>query len=129
MFGGVQLTDYRRRRAIKRNNKQIALERISILFENAMEILVRDPELAQHYTDLARKIGMRYKVKMPTIYRRMICKGCKDLILPGVNCIVRTRTNREPHIVITCLNCGSYMRIPLKPREDSIEYSKTKITN
>ena len=113
-LGDSQLTNHKRRMAIRRSNRQIALERILILFENAIESFERDPELAQRYAGLARKIGMRYKVRLPTMYRRMICNKCKGFILPGVNCRVRTRTNREPHIVITCLNCGGHMRIPLK---------------
>ena len=123
------MTDHKRRAAIKRNNRQIALERILILFENAVETLEREPELAQSYADLARRIGMRYKVRIPAKYRRMICRKCKSFILPGVNCKVRTRTSREPHIVITCLKCGSHMRIPLKTGEEKVAHSKAETEN
>ena len=122
------MTNYKKRMSIKRNNRQIALERISILFENAIGMLKVNPELAQYYIVVARKIGMRYKVRMPKIFKRMICKKCKGFIIPGVNCRVRTRTNREPHIIITCYNCGGYMRIPLKEKKN-FDYSKTKTEN
>jgi hypothetical protein len=38
--------------------------------------------------------------------------------LPGVNCRVRTKQHREPHVVITCLACGGHMRFQLKPRKE-----------
>lgn len=57
---------------------------------------------------------MRYKVRIPPEYRMMVCRHCKGFILPGRNCIVRIRREREPHVVITCLRCGGQMRIPLK---------------
>ena len=108
------MTNYKRRAAHRRNDRQIALERISILFEKARETLMQESDLAQSYVKLAREIGMRYKVRMPIEYRRLICKKCKNFTLPGMNCRVRTQRRREPHLVITCLNCGSQTRIPLK---------------
>jgi ribonuclease P protein subunit RPR2 len=37
--------------------------------------------------------------------------------LPGTNCRVRIKQRRQPHIVITCLNCGHQKRIPLALKE------------
>lgn len=122
------MTNHKKRAAFRRNNKQIASERISILFAQAREKLKEEPELAQRYAKLAREIGMHYKVRMPSEYRRMICKNCKEFILPGVNCRVRTRTRREPHVVITCLKCGGQTRIPLK-EEETIDNAKAEIKN
>ncbi|MFH0749095.1 MAG: ribonuclease P [Candidatus Bathyarchaeota archaeon] len=101
---------------VRRENKRIALERISILFKIAIKTMDTEPKLVQRYVDLARRIGMRYKVRMPKEFRRMICRHCKGFVLPGKNCIVRLRQEREPHIVITCLRCGKCMREPLKKR-------------
>ena len=125
------MTNHKKRAAFRRNNKQIALERISILFALARGKLKEEPELAQRYAKLAREIGMHYKVRLPLEYRRMICKNCKEFILPGVNCRVRTRTRRESHVVITCLKCGGQTRIPLRQKEEekTIDNSKTEIKN
>lgn len=101
----------------RREDRKIALERIHILFKQAMETFEREPELGQRYVALARKIGMRYKVRLPVEYRWMICKHCKGFILPGKTGRTRIQQRREPHVVITCLNCGGYNRIPLKKRE------------
>ena len=122
----TQLAIRRKHMAARRNNQHIALERISILFRNAIEAFEQDRGLAQNYVDLAWKIGMRYKVRRPVAYRRMTCKKCKAFILPGVNCTVRTRTSREPHIVFTCLNCGGHMRIPLRTGEKDVDRAETK---
>ena len=99
--------------------KRIAMQRIRTLFHLARETVHEDPALAQRYVDIARKVAMAAKVRLPRKYRRQVCPHCKSFILPGVNCRVRVKQRREPHVVITCLNCGKQMRIPLKRREKS----------
>ncbi|MEX2701663.1 MAG: ribonuclease P protein component 4 [Candidatus Baldrarchaeota archaeon] len=94
--------------------KDIARQRIELLFEMADKIYRQHPDLAQRYIDLARKIGMRCRVKIPRRLKRRICKHCKSFLIPGVNCRVRLRTNRFPHLVVTCLKCGRQMRYPYK---------------
>jgi len=66
----------------------------------------RNPSLAQRYVDIARKVAMAARIRLPKEYRRMVCRHCKSFILPGVNCRVRIKQRREPHVVVTCLNCG-----------------------
>jgi ribonuclease P protein subunit RPR2 len=105
----------------RKENKQIASERISILFQMAQSVFNEEPELAQYYVNLAKNIGTRYKVKLPIELRRMNCKHCKSFIFPGINCRIRLQQRREPHVVITCFHCGGFMRIPLRNRETSLE--------
>ncbi|MCL6579475.1 MAG: ribonuclease P [Candidatus Bathyarchaeota archaeon] len=97
--------------------RRIATQRIQTLFRLAKETFHEDPQLAQRYVNLARKIAMAAKTHLPTEYKRQICRHCKSFILPGVNCRVRIKQQREPHLVITCLNCGNQMRIPLKRKK------------
>jgi ribonuclease P protein subunit RPR2 len=97
--------------------KRIALQRVHTLFSLAREVIHEDAELAQRYVKIARRIAMRTKLRLPKEYRRLICRHCKSFILPGVNCRVRIQSRREPHVVITCLNCGKHSRMPLKGRE------------
>lgn len=94
--------------------KRIALSRIRTLFSLANEICLEDPVLAQRYVDIARRIAMAARVRLPKENRRQVCRHCKSFILPGVNCRVRIKQKRETHVVITCLNCGKHMRIPIK---------------
>ncbi|MCS7124140.1 MAG: ribonuclease P [Candidatus Bathyarchaeota archaeon] len=94
--------------------KRIAKQRIQKLFRLAIKIHKENQQLAQRYVDIARRIAMAAKVRLPTEYRRLVCRHCKSFILPGVSCRVRIKQRREPHVVITCLKCGGYIRIPLR---------------
>lgn len=102
--------------------KRIAMQRIQKLFSLAKETFNGDPSLAQRYVDVARRIAMAARIHLPTEYRRQICKHCKSFILPGVNCRVRIKQEREPHMVITCFKCGKQTRIPLKKREEKLNH-------
>jgi len=99
------------------STKRLAMQRIQTLFRLAKETFSENPSLAQRYVDTARKIAMAAKVRLPRKYKRQVCKHCKSFILPGVNCRVRIKQQREPHVVITCLNCGKQTRLPVKKKE------------
>jgi len=99
--------------------RRIALQRIHTLFGLAKEKVREEPELAQRYVKIARKIAMRAKLRLPKEYRRLVCRHCKSFIYPGVNCRVRVQHRREPHVVITCLVCGKPTRIPLRSRKEA----------
>lgn len=101
---------------MSRETKQIALSRIEALFELAQQTIRENPTLAQKYVAAARKIAMATRVRLPAKYRRQVCRRCKRFILPNVNCRVRIRQRREPHVVITCMECGGHTRIPLRKR-------------
>lgn len=100
------------------STKQIALQRVNTLFRLAKEVIHENPELAQRYIQIARRIAMRTRLRLPKVYKSQICRKCKSFIFPGVNCRIRIQQRRESHMVITCLNCGGIYRIPLKGRED-----------
>jgi ribonuclease P protein subunit RPR2 len=89
----------------------IAGERIDILFDLAEEEASAHNLLrANRYVELARKIGMRYNVRIPTRYRRRYCKHCHAYLLPSVSCRVRVSNGK---VIYFCENCGDYLRIPL----------------
>ena len=96
-----------------RQTTGIALERIRILFDQAEQTFPRDPDLAQRYIDLARKIAMRTRTHLPRDLRRRVCRSCKAFLVPGATSRTRIRQRREPHVAITCLKCGHTTRIPL----------------
>jgi ribonuclease P protein subunit RPR2 len=98
--------------------KQIALQRVQTLFQLAQEAMHKDPEQAQRYVQIARRIAMRTRLRLPKEYRSRICRKCKSFIFPGVNCRIRIQQKREPHMVITCLSCGGVSRIPIKSRKE-----------
>jgi len=96
--------------------RNIAKERIEILLNQALGIMYEDTDLAQRYVEMAKKIGMRYKVRMPKQQKLFLCRGCKRFLIPGLNCRVRIQQKREPHITMTCLECKDVKRIPLRRR-------------
>jgi ribonuclease P protein subunit RPR2 len=111
------------------NVKQIARQRIQILFEQAKKIGRSNPKLAMRYVLSARKIAMAAKIRMSVEFKRETCKECNSLFVHGVNCRVRIKQKREPHVVVTCLNCGNQIRIPLKEKQENKEIEQDNNPN
>jgi ribonuclease P protein subunit RPR2 len=102
--------------------KQIAHQRIEILFAQAKKVAKADPKLAAEYILSARRIAMAAKIRLPIEFRRQTCKDCNALFVHGVNCRVRVKQKREPHVVVTCLNCGKQTRYMTKKKvQKSVE--------
>ena len=99
----------------KEKRQKIARERIKILMELAEKASHTHPERASRYLELARKIGKRYNVRLPSEYKLKYCKMCGTYRQPGSNS--RTRIVRD-RLVITCLKCGSIYRKPLGPKPE-----------
>ena len=95
--------------------KQIALERMQILIDNAISNAKTNPKLAQRQALLARKISMRLKVKMPYALRMVFCKKCKSFIAPGINSKIRVGRTPIKSIRITCNFCGHTYRKIIPP--------------
>jgi len=93
----------------------IANERIEILLSEAKKSLNHDPRLSRRYTDLARKISMRTKVRIPADKKRYVCKACGLPLVLGKNARVRIIRGNS-RIVVTCLNCGAVRRYPFDKR-------------
>ncbi len=93
--------------------RDIAGERILILFGLAGREFKKHPERSKRYVQIARKIGMRYNVKIPADLKACFCKNCNSYLRPGVNC--RARTNpAQKAVVIRCLGCGKIARHPYR---------------
>ncbi len=94
-----------------KNNKQlfkkIASERVLILFNQAELKFHEDFSLSDRYVTLARKIAMKYKVKIPRELKRRFCKNCFKYLVPGNNCRVRLCQGK---VVYTCLSCKNITR-------------------
>jgi len=99
---------------IREKRRKIAEERIKILLNLADSICTQDIQLAERYGELARKISMRTRVRIPAEYKWRYCKKCKKLLFPGVNSTIRIRSKRYPHIVIKCGMCNGINRRPFK---------------
>lgn len=89
--------------------KDMAYERILRLFELADMEFKKHPERSDRYAGLARRIGMRYRVRMPEELKTRICRHCHSYLVQGAT--ARTRL-QGTHITTTCLACGKQMRRP-----------------
>ncbi len=103
----------RRRQYSSKPDKQVktAKERIIGLFKQAEEMFDKDEKLADRYVELARKISMRFKVRIPKELKKRFCKHCYSYLVPGRNCRVRTH---EGKVVYYCQKCRKCMRFPYK---------------
>ena len=87
----------------------IARERVEILLDEARKATSAGKrERAKRYVTLAKRMGMRYNVSIPSAHRRWLCAGCGVYLVAGANASVRLRPER---IVISCKECGSLRRI------------------
>ncbi len=93
--------------------KKIARERIERLFNLAKEEFKKNPKRSRDYVKLARKIGMRYNVRLTKGQKRSFCKECNQLLIPGKSSKVELDSDKKV-IIIKCLNCGNIYRYPYK---------------
>ena len=93
---------------------RIAQERIADLFSLAeREAFQGEPRLADRYVRLARRIGMRYNVRLLPEYRELYCRGCSTFWVEGRTVRTRLRSGRR---VRTCTTCGRQRRALVGPR-------------
>lgn len=118
------------RRKNKEEGREIAFERIEILFGLAdKSALSGDLDLADDYVVKARKIAMKFNVRLGR-YKRRYCKYCYKYLLPGKTFRVRTNP-AEKRVEVTCLRCGRkiffpYVREVKAKRRSKIKPVKTK---
>lgn len=88
--------------------KEIARERIDILVKIALK--EKDEALAERQARLAKKMAMRYRVRLAYEARQLYCKACKAFIVPGRSARVRVGRAKTRAVRITCLRCGHTYR-------------------
>jgi len=97
----------------KQKQKEIALQRIKILFQQAEQAFPKNKVLANRYISLARKMAMKVHASIPQNLKRRFCKHCYKYLVPGVNARIRTRDGK---VIISCFECKKFMRIPIKKK-------------
>ncbi len=96
----------------KTEMQHIASERIGILFREAGKA-AREHNLtrASRYIFLARKLAMKFAVRLTREQRRKFCHKCYKFLQPGRN--VSVKTNKKTRAVeYTCKECGHINRFP-----------------
>lgn len=110
-------TSERRRSSKPAWQREIAGERIAILMGLAEAEFRAHPERSDRYAELARKIGMRYNVKVPRGLRKA-CRECGSFLVPGANAVVRA-SRRTRSMETKCLRCGTVSRRPYAKERDA----------
>ena len=89
----------------KKSIKRKALREMEYLIKLALE--PETPlEYADRYVELARKISMRTRVRMPRYLKIYICRKCKRILRPGLTGIYRVRARPKKALYVKCLRCG-----------------------
>jgi len=92
----------------KQRVKEIAKEHIDILVKSALR--EKDEALAARQAYQAKKIAMRFRVRLTYEARQLYCKKCKAFIVPGRSARVRVGRAKTRAVRITCLRCGHTYR-------------------
>jgi ribonuclease P protein subunit RPR2 len=95
------------RRQVSGDARRIARERIEILFAQAERFSRSYGEGSDRCVALARRIAMRYRVRIPHHLRWRYCRRCGAFLVPGVNLRVRIHRGK---VVVTCLSCRRQKR-------------------
>jgi|TARA_B100001971_G_scaffold195525_1_gene202415 ribonuclease P protein subunit RPR2 len=95
----------------KKQQKESALAEVRGIFDQAKQVFDKKPDLAHKYAKKARRIALKYKIKLPLVLKRRICKNCHSYLVPGKNLRVRTR---KGNVVYYCLECKKFMRVGYK---------------
>ena len=103
---GQSLLCVRTRKAAR--NRAVALVRQ--LMESSVRLAPRDLEMAKEQAALARRVRLRFNVRLDESLKRYTCRGCKSLVVPGVNARVRLGHGKPAAIRITCSECGHVNR-------------------
>lgn len=93
--------------------RKIARERIEILFKLAEKEFKKNPERSRGYVALARKIGLRYNVRLKKGQKSKFCKRCNSLLIPGYSAKVELDPKTKT-IIIKCIECNKVYRKPYK---------------
>ena len=94
----------------RRVAKEDAAELVGLLMESAVNVSHSNLELAKAQAALARKVKLRFNVRLGEHLRRLTCRGCKGLLVPGVNARVRLGHGKQTILRITCSDCGRVNR-------------------
>ena len=80
------------------------------LMDSAIRSGRDDLEVGKDLAQTSRGLRLRYNIKLPRSQRRFVCRGCKALIIPGVNARVRLGHGKTAVLRITCDECGRVNR-------------------
>ena len=97
---------------MKKNQRETAVERISLLFNKADKVALEgDLDLADEHIMSARKISSKTNVSIPAHQKRKMCKYCYCYLLPGKTSKVRINS-KEKRVEVRCVKCDKMIFYP-----------------
>ena len=93
-----------------RHAKADAAALVAFLTESAVNLSHTDPAMAKEQAALARKVKLKFNVRLDPSLTRFTCRGCKGLLVPGANARVRLGHGKQTILRVTCLDCGHVNR-------------------
>jgi ribonuclease P protein subunit RPR2 len=90
-----------------KKQQQLAKQHIAELFSEAKSA---NPTLAMRYVSLARRIGMKFRMKMTPQQKRQFCRSCNAFLTSRNS---RTRL-RKGMVVQYCMECRQHQRFRYK---------------
>ena len=90
--------------------KEIAGERIALLFGFASKTIDSDGKQAGRYVKRMRYLSSHYKVQLPKRIRNGICKHCNEVLVPGLNASVRIVSSKG-YVATRCTKCGKEIHV------------------
>jgi len=90
--------------------KEEAATIVRLLTESAVSLSHTNLTIAKEQAALARKVKLKFNVRLDPSLTRFTCRGCKGLLVPGVNARVRLGHGKPTIIRVTCSECGHINR-------------------
>lgn len=98
----------------RRGAKEDAAALVKFLTESAVSLSHTNPKIAKEQAALARKVKLKFNVRLDPSLRGFTCHGCKGLLVPGVNARVRLGHGKTTILRVTCAECGHVNRKIIK---------------
>ena len=93
-----------------RRAKDDAAALVAFLTESAVSLSHTDLAMAKEQAALARRVKLKFNVRLDPSLTRFTCRGCKGLLVPGVNARVRLGHGKQTVLRVTCTDCGHVNR-------------------
>ncbi|MDG6900705.1 MAG: hypothetical protein JRM80_01905 [Nitrososphaerota archaeon] len=93
-----------------RKNKGDAAALVAFLTKSAVDLSHTNPAMAREQAALARRVKLKFNVRLDPSLTRFTCRGCKGLLVPGVNARVRLGHGKQTVLRVTCADCGHVNR-------------------
>ena len=94
----------------RKATRKEAAEVVRHLTSSAINLASKNISMAKAQAALARRIRLRFNIRLDSSLKRYTCRGCKGLIVPGVNARVRISRGKPAVLCITCSECGRVNR-------------------